>query len=529
MDVSASSARTSLWQATGPLLERPPLQDDLRADVAIVGGGIAGLSTAYLLARTGRAVVVLDAGRLGAGMTAMTTAHLSNAIDDRYVEIERLHGENGARLAAQSHTAAIDRIETIVRDEQVACDFERLDGFLVLGEGDDERLLDDELAAARRAGLHAVRKLEKAPLPSADGRPCLRFPGQGQFHPLQYLAALARGVERLGGRLFTGSHVEHVQGGASAHVLCRGHRVSADVIVVATNTPVNDRVALHTRQSAYVTYALAARIPRGVVPRALFWDTEDPYHYVRTQPLPDDEQHELLVVGGEDHKTGQATDTLQRHERLQAWARVRFPMLGPVEHAWSGEVMETIDGLAHIGRNKHDDENVLVATGDSGMGMTHGTIAGILLTDLVLGRPNPWAALYDPGRHRPRASRTYLGETLNMAAQYRDWLTAGEISSTDEVEPGEGAILRRGLRKVAVHRAEDGTLHELSAVCPHLGGIVRWNASERTWDCPCHGSRFAATGEVIHGPANRGLSPAARPAASGADGRGRADGNGRGP
>jgi nitrite reductase/ring-hydroxylating ferredoxin subunit len=277
--------------------------------------------------------------------------------------------------------------------------------------------------------------------------------------------------------------------------------------VVTTNTPINDRVAIHTKQAPYLTYAIGARVPRGTVARALYWDTLDAYHYIRLQPMG--RGRDVLIVGGEDHKSGQADDQPERWDRLEAWARERFPKMSPVEYRWSGMVMETTDGLAFIGRNPSDAENVYIATGDSGMGMTHGTIAGILLTDLILGRENPWGAIYDPSR-KPvwgMAWKEFLVENANVAKEYaRDWIGGGDVSSVKEVRRGEGAILRRGLEKVAVYRDERGTVHERSAVCPHLGCIVHWNPGEKTWDCPCHGSRFDPRGRVISGPASSPLA-----------------------
>jgi nitrite reductase/ring-hydroxylating ferredoxin subunit len=239
------------------------------------------------------------------------------------------------------------------------------------------------------------------------------------------------------------------------------------------------------------------------VPAVLSWDTGDPYHYIRTYG-------DMLIVGGEDHKTGQASDSPARYARLEAWARERFPMMGEVELAWGGQVMETQDYLAFIGRNPADHENVYVVTGDSGMGITHGTIAGMLLTDLILGRPNPWEKLYDPSRVTLRAAGDFARENANVVSQYADWLTGGDVSSADEIAPGSGAIVRRGLEKLAVYRDEQGKTHECLAKCPHLGCVVHWNPAETTWDCPCHGSRFDPYGKVINGPANRDLAPAER-------------------
>jgi Rieske Fe-S protein len=292
--------------------------------------------------------------------------------------------------------------------------------------------------------------------------------------------------------------------------------VSALAVVVATNSPFNDMVAIHTKQAAYLTYAIGAVVPRGSIPRGLFWDTLDPYHYVRLAPIGPDQrdrthpeagERELLIVGGEDHKTGQARDQAQRFDRLEQWTRERFPMVEKVGFRWSGQVMETIDGLAFIGRNPGDRDNVFIITGDSGMGMTHGTIGGILISDLILGRDNPWTRLYDPSRKPVGAVGDYASENLNVAGQYADWLTGGEVSDRGEIPVGEGAVLRRGLSKVAVYREADDEYHEVSAVCPHLGCIVAWNTVEKSWDCPCHGSRFDCRGDVLNAPANRGLAP----------------------
>jgi glycine/D-amino acid oxidase-like deaminating enzyme/nitrite reductase/ring-hydroxylating ferredoxin subunit len=494
----------SAWQATAALPEFPPLAGDERVDVAIVGAGIAGMTTAYLLARAGKRVAVLDDGPIADGMTAVTTAHLTAVIDDRFVEMERLHGEGGSRLAAQSHSAAIDRIEAIVAAERIDCAFERVDGWLFQPPGADPALLDRELDAARRAGMR-VEQAARAPFEGFDTGPCLRFAAQAQFHPLRYLDGLARAIVRDGGRIHNGTHVDDIAGGANARVVAKGGTVAADAVVVATNTPVNNRVAVHTKQAPYMTYVIAAGIPAGALPRALYWDTADPYHYVRLCTMPDG--RELLIVGGEDHKTGQAADTAQRHARLEQWARERFPRMQQVEFRWAGQVMETIDGLAFIGRNPLDKDNVYVVTGDSGMGMTHGTIAGILVSDLILGRANPWATLYDPARKTLRAAKEFTREALNMAAQYTDWLKPGDAPSVDAIAPGTGAMLQHGLSKQAVYRDDGGALHRFSAVCPHLGCIVHWNASEHTFDCPCHGSRFDALGKVISGPANRDLTP----------------------
>jgi Rieske Fe-S protein len=295
-----------------------------------------------------------------------------------------------------------------------------------------------------------------------------------------------------------------IQGGNHAKVsTSAGLVVTAQAVVVATNTPVNDLFAIHAKQYAYRTYVIAAHIPAGSVKKALYWDTADPYHYVRVHSFND---ADMLIVGGEDHKTGQADDADERYNRLDSWARERFPISGPVAFRWSGQVMESVDGPGFIGPNPMDEKNIFIATGDSGMGMTHGTIAGLLLTDLILGRRNPWADLYNPGRIRPRAVSEFVQENVNMGMQYGKYFTPGDVASVEQIRPGTGAVVREGLKKIAVYRDEKGQCHRMAASCPHLGCIVRWNSLEKTWDCPCHGSRFTCDGRVVNGPAISDLS-----------------------
>jgi glycine/D-amino acid oxidase-like deaminating enzyme/nitrite reductase/ring-hydroxylating ferredoxin subunit len=509
------SARTvSVWMETGDVPGGGRLGADASADVCIVGAGIAGLTTAYLLAREGRSVVVLDDGPAAGGETGRTTAHLSFALDDRYANLEQMHGGRGARLAAESHKQAVEFIERVVGEEGIDCDFERLDGYLFVPPGEPTDQLGEELRAAHRAGLTEVEYVHRVPYDGYEFGAALRFPGQGQFHILKYLSGLAAAFLRLGGRLHTWTHADEIEGGNSARVRTSdGFTVTAGSVVVATNTPVNDRVAIHTKQAPYRTYVVGARVPAGSVPRMLLWDTPDPYHYVRLQRVAGTGggDYDVLIVGGEDHKTGQAGDFDERFRRLEAWTRERFPAVESFEYRWSGQVMEPADGLAYIGRNPLDAENVYIATGDSGHGMTHGTIAGLLITDLIMGRGNDWADLYSPSRVPKdlHSAKEYAAENLNVAAQYTDYLTPGEVESVEELKPGEGAVLRRGATKVAAFRDEQGVLHQRSAVCTHLGCVVAWNRLERSWDCPCHGSRFAPEdGHVLNGPAIKQLAPA---------------------
>ena len=507
-----------IWDDVPLRLDRTPLHGDLRCDVCVVGAGIAGICCAYWLSREGKEVCVLEAGSIGSGESGRTTAHLSNAIDDRYFEIERLHGQRAARVCADSHTAAIAALEQIAREEQIDCEFTRLDGYLFMPPGESEDVIYKELAAAHRAGLHTVERTLQ--VPAFDSGPALRFPDQAQFHPLKFVDGAARAIEARGGRIFTNTRVDDIEAtDGRIRVRSQQGEVYAGNVIVATNTPFNDRVTMHTKQAAYRTYALAARIPRGRVEKALYWDTSDtpgdlnaPYHFVRlASDLTAPDTHELLIVGGEDHHTGDAGDEGHaRWNKLESWARLLFPAMEEVVDVWSGQVLEPADTIAFIGANPSGPQNVYIVTGDSGMGMTHGSIAGLLLTDLILGRPNAWADLYDPARKPTRSFWEYAKENARIAGKYTDWLRPAE--SADALEPGCGAVVRRGTRRVAVYRAQSGELVEHSAVCPHLGCIVHWNDAEKSWDCPCHGSRFDANGEVLNGPATCGLK-AERPAA----------------
>jgi glycine/D-amino acid oxidase-like deaminating enzyme/nitrite reductase/ring-hydroxylating ferredoxin subunit len=503
---SAEGQRQSLWDLTAAVPLMSPLLTPHTTDVCVVGAGIAGLSVAYELTRLGHAVTVLDDGPIGGGETSRTTAHVSTAFDDFYHEAERLHGAEATARLADSYRRGVERIVEIVHDEAIDCDFERVDGWWFASDQDGVSLLEAEAAAAQRAGFSDVVLANRWPVPHLRAPAYLHFPNQAQFHPLHYLAGLVRAIQQRGGVLHSQAHVVNVSD-AGDDGLCtvetdRGVTVRARDVVMATNSPVNDRFAMHTKQHAYRTYVVAFRIARNAFPPVLLWDTLDPYHYVRLLHAAaerDTTTHDVLIVGGEDHKTGQESDENAHFDRLEQWARGRFAVEDVVAR-WSGQVLEPVDHVAFIGRNP-GDQHVFIATGDSGNGITHGAIAGLLLTDLIMGRENAWQAIYDPGRLSLKALPTWIAENANVARQYVDLITPGEVPGMADVPAGSGRVVRQGVHKLAVYRDADGTLLVRSAVCPHLGCIVDWNAAENTWDCPCHGSRFAVDGEVLNGPA----------------------------
>jgi glycine/D-amino acid oxidase-like deaminating enzyme/nitrite reductase/ring-hydroxylating ferredoxin subunit len=495
---------SSVWQGVGDDAAFHA-QLPAAADVCVIGAGIAGMSVAYSLARLGKRVVVLEARGVGAGMTSVTTAHLASVLDDRYYRLIKVRGEETARLGVAAHAAAIDFIEENAAREKINCGVKRLDGYLVAASEEDHDELERELEAARTLGVE-VEPREVAP--AFGGGRCLRFPRQGRFEPTAYLGGLARAVVKLGGTIVTNTRVESVEDGSPCKVTVRGGELKAKAVVVATNSPFNDRFAIHTKQYPYMTYVVGLRANLAAVPDALVWDTIDPYHYVRQAGKPDAAGFDTLIVGGEDHKTGHANDGDERFTKLEAWAREKFPQAGEVTHRWAGQVMETGDGLGFIGRNP-GDTNVYVVTGDSGMGMTHGSIAGILLPALITTGSHPWEPVFAPGRTPVRTAGEFLEENADVALQYAAWLSGGDVKSARDIKPGCGAVVRSGLTKLAVYRDDDGGLHTCSAMCPHLGAVVQWNDAEKTWDCPAHGSRFDATGKVIQGPANTPLKRSA--------------------
>ena len=507
----------SIWQGTFKVPDFEPLKESAVADCCVIGAGIAGLSTAYLLTKAGKKVIVVDDGPIGGGETGRTTAHLTAAMDDRIFVLEKVHGEEGARQIVESHTAAIHRIEMIVKQENIDCDFRRLDGYLFPERRSQAEDVDKELAAAHRAGLADVRRVDRAPIANYETGPALRFPEQAQFHALKYIAGLAKAITERGGRIYCGSHVSGVEPGKPCKVQIEGGlTITADAVCTCTNGSITDMVQTHAKQAPYRTCVIGLNVPRGTVEPALYWDMGNPYHYVRLQPIDStsipiskgDTLADVLIVGGEDFKSAHDDDVAKRWQKLETWARERWPQAGPVLYRWSGQVLEPNDYVAFIGRNPDGAENVYMASGDSGQGMTHGMIAGMILSDLVQGRENQWAKLYDPRRVtlNVKPIEEFAKENIDVAIQYaKDFLSPG--ASEADIPKGEGKVIRRGVHKVAAYRDESGTMHYCSALCTHLKCVVGWNTAEKSWDCPCHGSRFDPKGKVLNGPAIDDLPP----------------------
>lgn len=489
----------SVWMDIEVAPDAVPLESDAHADVAVVGSGIAGLSIAFELLERGFSVLVLDRGPIAGGITSRTTAHLAPVCDDLLAELLSMRGAESAQGFQASQSAAVDRIEMIQRERKIECEFRRLDGILFLDPTSEETVLDDEVEAAREIGVE-LRRGRGLPLRSLEETPYLRYPNQATFHPLKYLRGLCQAIGANGGRLHPSSGVEDIsetEDGVSLS-MAGGHTVTASFAVVATNSPIHDRFALHTKQAPYRSYAMAFDIERGLIEDALYWDTLDPYHYVRLTRGPGDK--DLLIVGGEDHKSGEADNATERFAALERWIRTLVPALGPETHRWSGQVMETLDYCAFIGLNP-GSKRIYVTTGDSGQGMTHGVVASLVIPAMIAGDGSDYAAVYEPSRKPAKAVGAFLSENMTVAANMAEYVLPGEIASVDDLKPGEGGIIRDGLAKIAAYRDDDGVLYRRSAVCTHLGCHLKWNSFERCWDCPCHGSHFAPDGTVLNGPA----------------------------
>jgi len=506
-DMLTSGSHHSYWTDSATPLVYATLDSNITTDVLIIGGGIAGITTAYCLARSGKKVVLLEDGYLGSGETGRTTAQITYALDDRYYDLEKFFGEDKAKLAGQSHKQAIEWIKGVVAIEGIECNFKSVDGYLFTDPSDKEENLDKELEAATRAGLPVEMVAQIPALPPGKKLRAIRFPEQAQFHIINYIKGLADAIIKMGGEIYTNTHADTID---KTGAVANGYTVMANHIVVATNTPVNDIVTMHTKQFAYRTYVVAAKIPKDVLPYAMWWDTGNqnskwvakPYHYVRLEPL--DDNFDLLISGGEDHKTGMANQENvteeHRYNNLVAWTKQHFPYFSSIAYKWSGQVMEPVDSLAFIGKNP-GDENIYIITGDSGNGMTHGTLGGLIINDIIMGNPNPYFELYDPSRITLRTGFDFLKEVGNMAyTMAKDWISSDAVKDVSELEINKGAVISKGMDKIAVFRDSDGTVHTCSGVCPHLGGVLQWNDDEKSFDCPLHGSRFTPYGTVINGP-----------------------------
>ena len=496
------------WIDSAPITRFPALRRNVNVDVLVIGAGITGITTAYMLKKTGSTVGLFERERVASIDTGHTTAHLTYVTDVELHKLADNFGNDHAQAAWDAGAAAIDEIERIVHEEEIQCEFTRVPGYLHLcvnGRSEAEiSSLKKEARLCAKLGFDATY-LERVPY---FGIPGVRFPDQAKFHPRKYLRALVMKIPGKGSHVFEKSAVTEFDG-KKRRAKVNGHWIGFEHVVMATNNPLvglarlTSATLFQTKLSLYTSYAIGARVPSDTIPEAMFWDTREPYDYLRVDRHRD---FDYVVYGGEDHKTGQKRKTEKAYVRLLARLKKIIPD-SHVDHRWSGQIISTPDGLPYIGQNA---EHQFIATGFCGNGITFGTISALMARDWATGRKNPWSDLFAVDRKKIKgATWNYLRDNKDYPYyMIKDRMTRPEADSVRKLKRGEGMIIGSRTRKIAAFRDRNGKVHKLSPVCPHLGCHVRWNSAECTWDCPCHGSRFKSSGEVIAGPAEEALSPA---------------------
>ncbi len=497
--------RQSIWSdiADSEMPGYPVLDGDMRVDVAIVGAGITGLTAARLLVREGKRVAVLEQNQVGSGTTGGTSAHVTQVPDLRYRDLRSKFGRDDLRVVVDSSRAALELIASLVEEDAISCDFARVPAYLYTEHPDEVSSLEEEVEAANEAGMPASL-VHEVPLPFPVAA-AVRYEDQARFHPLSYLASLARTVHANGGRIYERTRVVGVESGEPCRVKTERGTVMADSVLFATHTPAGFSL-LHAELEPLRSYVLGVRLRGGNPPDGLFFDTEEPYNYTRRQG-------DVLIVGGKDHKTGEG-DPEESYRALEEYVRQRWDVES-IDYRWSAQFYDPPDGLPMIGRALTSG-HVWLATGYSGTGLVFGTLGGMLLTDFALGRENPWAEVYKPSRIKPLAAGPQVAKLgLETAVAFvKDRVTISKIQDLSEVPVGEGQVVEIGGEKVAVYREESGAVHAVSPVCTHALCIVHWNSAEKSWDCPCHGGRYSPDGQVLEGPPIKGLAPVAVKAGS---------------
>lgn len=494
----------SYWQATSTQDTYPALAQSLEADVLVIGGGITGVSCAHALARAGHKVVLAERYQLGAGETLHTTAHLTYMTDTRLSDLVSVCGREAALHAWQAGCRAMEQISRLATELGEDVGLERVPGYLAASWDDGERewkSLREEAQLAASMGF-ACAYLERVP---PTGRPGIRFDDQLKFHPGRYLRALAKDCVRLGVRIFEQTEVSGFQTDPSC-AIANGCRIGFGKLVIATHVPLQglrgtmDATLFQTKIASYSTYALAARVAHGLLEPMIWSDTAEPFNYLRVER---DDDHDIVIFGGQDHKTGQAIHTHVCYDKLELDLR-RIVSSAEITQQWSGQVIETIDGLPYIGEAA---EGQFIATGFSGNGMTFGVVSAMMARDWAAGAENAWASSFSPDRKLLAALPTYVVENKDFPYHLIKDRIGIPAAESCNLSPGEGRVIKKNGSTLAVCMDSHSHVHELSAVCPHMGCIVAWNDAEQTWDCPCHGSRFSAEGSVIAGPAEKGLDP----------------------
>jgi glycine/D-amino acid oxidase-like deaminating enzyme/nitrite reductase/ring-hydroxylating ferredoxin subunit len=497
-----AGAQESLWVATSRGEQWPSLAGVHRYDVAVVGAGITGVTTALLLKRAGMRVAVLEMGTVCQGVTGYTTAKVTSLHQLAYAELASRFDDQTAQVYGAANQAAIEQVAALVRELDIDCAFERRPALTYTLDGEQVAQVQAEAQTATRVGLPARFVTETdLPFPIAGA---VRFENQAQFHPHDYVQALVENVDGQGCAVYERSRVVDVRDGSPCRVETPGGVVEADHVVVATHLPLLDRGLFFAKAHPSRSYAMAVRVD-GAVPEGMYINVEQPTRSVRAYVR---NGQRMLIVGGEGHKPGEDDDEARHWESLAVWARKHFPVTS-IDYYWSAQDYTSVDKLPYIGRLSRSSTGIWTATGFRKWGMTWGTAAAMILADLIQDRTNPWAETFDPNRLTPAQSVTsFVTENLNVARHFvRDRLVLPGRDALDSIRPGDGVVVRIGTQAYAVSRDADGGWRSLSPVCTHMGCHVRWNTAERSWDCPCHGSRYTPDGTLLHGPAVRDLDP----------------------
>ncbi len=493
----------SFWMETTAETLHPPLQENLETDVAVVGGGIAGITTAVLLKQAGYSVAVIEANRLCSGVTGHTTAKITSLHRLIYRELIDRFGNDQAQQYADANQAAIETIASTVQEYDIPCDFIRKPAYTYAESEDSRESVAAEADAARSLGLPATFT-EEIPLPGKTYG-AVRFTDQAQFHPLKYLLFLASLIPGDGSRIYEKTRAVEVQDKKdTCMVRTENGIVTARSVVLATHYPFYDGPGFYyARMDPSRSYTLGVRLDEPF-PDGMFINAEGAAHSWRSQPAGDGE---LVLVTGMQHRTGEHVDTREHYRSLEAYARSVYPIRS-IDYHWSAQDYITVDGVPYIGPLAGGHENVYIATGFRKWGMTNGTVAGLILADMIRGRENPWSGVYAPDRFKPMASaRRFLVHNIGVAEEYISGAISRPSGDLRAVPPGEGSIMMIEGEKTGVFRDHEGRVHVVNPTCMHLGCVVAWNSAEETWDCPCHGSRYDADGKVIHGPAVKDLAP----------------------
>jgi glycine/D-amino acid oxidase-like deaminating enzyme/nitrite reductase/ring-hydroxylating ferredoxin subunit len=496
-----SETKTSYWIASTPETEHPSLDTDIEVDAAVIGGGLVGVTTAYLLQSEGLEVALIERDRVLQGATGNTTAKVTWGHGLIYQRLEEKHGTDTARLYGTANAEGLDLLTRLVDESGVECDLDRKSNYVYVESASELDSIQREARVCDRIGM-SVRVVTDTTLPYPVAG-AVEQVDQAQFHPRKYGLGLLGAFLAAGGSVYERSPATELDEGDRCTVKAARGSVTASNIVVATHYPFINRALLFPRVHPKRSYAIAGVVDPSVLPDGMFISSDQPTRSIRTIP---DGDRVLLMVGGEGHAVGQKYDTDTCYANLEDWARERFGMTEP-SYRWSTQDGVSVDTIPFVGRYRDGVENVYVATAFGKWGFTNGTIGSKLIADGILGRENAYADLYNPRRLPVRASvEKLLTENAKVAAHFfGDRAKHPQRRSLESLQPGEAAVDEMGLSPVAGYRDPAGDLHKVSAVCTHLGCVVAWNAAEQTWDCPCHGSRFAFDGNVIQGPAVKDL------------------------